>query len=71
MEQLLAYFWSVSATEMLQPFETPKEGLTGGQARQRLARYGRRYISARALESSRAKTAVGCGLKDLRNAGPL
>jgi Mg2+-importing ATPase len=40
MKQLPAAFWSVSATEMLQNLETVKEGLTGGEARQRLARYG-------------------------------
>jgi hypothetical protein len=51
MEQLPAAFWSVSAIEMLQGLETAKEGLTGAEARQRLARYG--------LESPRAKTAVG------------
>ncbi|MGE5819113.1 MAG: cation-transporting P-type ATPase [Deltaproteobacteria bacterium] len=33
-------FWSNSVTEMLQHLETPKEGLIGGEARQRLARYG-------------------------------
>ncbi|MGE5817562.1 MAG: magnesium-translocating P-type ATPase [Deltaproteobacteria bacterium] len=40
MKQLPAAFWSVSATEMLQGLETAKEGLTGAEARQRLARYG-------------------------------
>ncbi len=33
-------FWSISATEMLQQLETPKEGLTGEEARQRRVRYG-------------------------------
>jgi Mg2+-importing ATPase len=33
-------FWSISATEILQHFETATEGLTGAEARQRLARYG-------------------------------
>jgi hypothetical protein len=63
MEQLPANFWSVSATEMLRNLETAKEGLTSAEARQRLARYG--------LESPGAKTAVGYGLKDLRNTGQL
>ena len=33
-------FWCVSATEMLQRLETAKAGLSGEEARQRLARYG-------------------------------
>jgi P-type Mg2+ transporter len=33
-------FWSISATEILQHLETATEGLTGSEARQRLARYG-------------------------------
>ena len=33
-------FWSLSTTEMLQQLQTTKEGLTGDEARQRLARYG-------------------------------
>jgi Mg2+-importing ATPase len=40
MNQLSSSFWSVSATDMLQQLETAKEGLTGDEARQRLARYG-------------------------------
>lgn len=40
MNQLPPAFWSISATEMLQKLETVKEGLTGDEARQRLARYG-------------------------------
>jgi Mg2+-importing ATPase len=40
MKQLAVAFWSVSATEILQDLETVKEGLTGAEARQRLARYG-------------------------------
>ncbi len=40
MNQLPPAFWSISATEMLQHLETVKEGLTGAEARQRLARYG-------------------------------
>ena len=40
MNQLPPAFWSISATEMLQKLETAKEGLTGDEARQRLARYG-------------------------------
>jgi len=33
-------FWSLSTTEMLQQLQTAKEGLTAGEARERLARYG-------------------------------
>ena len=33
-------FWSLSTTEILQQLQTTKEGLTGDEARQRLARYG-------------------------------
>src|SRR5437867_6696083 len=33
-------FWGLSTTEMLQQLQTAKEGLTGGEARERLARYG-------------------------------
>ncbi len=33
-------FWNISSTEMLQQLQTTKEGLTGIEARQRLARYG-------------------------------
>jgi Mg2+-importing ATPase len=40
MNQLPAAFWCVSATEILQHFETAKEGLSSDEARQRLARYG-------------------------------
>jgi Mg2+-importing ATPase len=40
MNQLPPAFWSISTTEMLQELETAKEGLTGDEARQRLARYG-------------------------------
>ncbi len=40
MNQLPPAFWSISATEMLQHLESVKEGLTGAEARQRLARYG-------------------------------
>jgi len=40
MNQLPPAFWSISATEMLKHLETVKEGLTGAEARQRLARYG-------------------------------
>jgi Mg2+-importing ATPase len=40
MNQLLPAFWSISITEMLQKLETTKNGLTGDEARQRLARYG-------------------------------
>src|SRR5712692_8856861 len=40
MNQLPPAFWSISATEMLKHLETAKEGLTGAEARQRLARYG-------------------------------
>ena len=40
MNQLPPAFWSISAIEMFQKLETAKEGLTGDEARQRLARYG-------------------------------
>ena len=40
MNQLPPAFWSISVTEMLQKLETAEDGLTGDQARQRLARYG-------------------------------
>ena len=40
MNQLPPAFWCVSATEILQRLETPKEGLSSEEARQRLARYG-------------------------------
>jgi Mg2+-importing ATPase len=40
MNQLPLAFWNISETEMLQKFETTKEGLTRNEARQRLARYG-------------------------------
>src|SRR5512147_3197168 len=33
-------FWSLSTTEILQQLQTTKEGLTGDEASQRLARYG-------------------------------
>jgi len=33
-------FWSLSTTEMLQQLQTAKKGLTAGEARERLARYG-------------------------------
>ncbi len=40
MNQPPTAFWNISATEMLQNFETTKEGLTDVEAKQRLARYG-------------------------------
>ncbi|PYV39492.1 MAG: magnesium-translocating P-type ATPase, partial [Acidobacteria bacterium] len=40
MNQLPPAFWRFSAAEMLQPLQTAKEGLTGDEARQRLARHG-------------------------------
>jgi len=40
MNQLPPAFWNTSVTEMLQQLETAKNGLTGNEARQRLARYG-------------------------------
>src|ERR1035437_1570241 len=40
MNQLPSAFWSVSATEMLQLLGTAKEGLSSGEAGQRLVRYG-------------------------------
>ena len=33
-------FWSLSTTEILQQLQTTKEGLTGDEVSQRLARYG-------------------------------
>jgi P-type Mg2+ transporter len=40
MNQLPPAFWSISVPEMLQKLETTKDGLTGDEARARLARYG-------------------------------
>ena len=40
MNQHPLAFWSLSSTEMLQQLQTAKAGLTGDEARQRLARYG-------------------------------
>ncbi len=40
MNRIPPAFWSISATEMLQQLETPKEGLTGEEARRRRVRYG-------------------------------
>src|SRR6266700_3898759 len=40
MSQHPPAFWSLSPDETLQQLQTPKEGLTNGEARQRLARYG-------------------------------
>jgi Mg2+-importing ATPase len=40
MDQLPATFWNISAAEMLQKLSTTRNGLTGEEARQRLARYG-------------------------------
>jgi Mg2+-importing ATPase len=40
MDQLPPAFWSISVTEMHQKLETTKNGLTGNEARARLARYG-------------------------------
>jgi P-type Mg2+ transporter len=40
-------FWSVSATDMLQQLHATKEGLTGAEARQRLARYGSNLLKPR------------------------
>ena len=40
MNQHSLAFWSLSAAELPQPLQTVKEGLTGAEARQRLARYG-------------------------------
>jgi Mg2+-importing ATPase len=40
MNQLLPAFWSLSVAEALRQLEAAKEGLTGVEARQRLARYG-------------------------------
>src|SRR5437016_1793276 len=40
MSQHPLAFWSLSTTAMLRQLQTAKEGLTGGEARERLARYG-------------------------------
>jgi len=40
MNQLPSAFWSVSANETLQQLGAAREGLSGEEARQRLARYG-------------------------------
>jgi P-type Mg2+ transporter len=40
MNQRAPAFWSISGTEILQHLGTTKEGLSGDEARQRLARYG-------------------------------
>jgi P-type Mg2+ transporter len=40
MNQRPLVFWSLSATELLQQLQAAKEGLTGKEASQRLARYG-------------------------------
>ena len=40
MNEVPAAFWSVPATEMAQHLGTAREGLSGDEARQRLARYG-------------------------------
>jgi Mg2+-importing ATPase len=40
MNQRALAFWSISGTEILQHLGTTKEGLSGDEARQRLARYG-------------------------------
>jgi Mg2+-importing ATPase len=40
MNQSSLAFWSLSAAELLQQLQTAKQGLTGEEATQRLARYG-------------------------------
>jgi P-type Mg2+ transporter len=40
MDQPPVAFWSLSTTDMLQQLQTTQAGLTGAEARQRLARYG-------------------------------
>jgi len=40
MNQHSLAFWSLSVAELPQPLQTAKEGLTGAEARERLARYG-------------------------------
>lgn len=45
MNQLSPAFWSVSPIEILQQLETANEGLTSGEARQRLARYGSNLLN--------------------------
>ncbi len=47
MNQHALAFWSLSATDMLQQLHTTKEGLTGAEARQRLARYGSNLLKPR------------------------
>jgi len=39
MSQHPLAFWSLSTTEMLRQLQTATEGLTGDEARERLARY--------------------------------
>ncbi len=40
MNSSFSAFWSISSTEMLRQLQTTREGLTGIEAKQRLARYG-------------------------------
>jgi P-type Mg2+ transporter len=47
MNQHALAFWSLSATDMLQQLHATKEGLTGAEARQRLARYGSNLLKPR------------------------
>ncbi|MGC8880242.1 MAG: magnesium-translocating P-type ATPase, partial [Anaerolineae bacterium] len=47
MNQLPAAFWSVSASEMRRLLGVGDEGLTGDEARQRLARYGANLLKPR------------------------
>jgi Mg2+-importing ATPase len=47
MNQHPLAFWSLSAAEMLQQLQTAKEGLTGDEARQRLARHGSNLLKPR------------------------
>jgi len=51
MNQLPSAFWSLSAAEMLQQLQTAKEGLTGDEARKRLARYGSNRLKLRPQET--------------------
>jgi Mg2+-importing ATPase len=47
MNQHALAFWSLSATDMLQQLHATKEGLTGAEARRRLARYGANRLKPR------------------------
>jgi P-type Mg2+ transporter len=46
MNRPASAFWAVSATEMLQQLGASREGLSSGEAKQRLARYGANLLRA-------------------------